>query len=380
MPSSSIHTKLYQILDISPTSDSREIKKAYYRKAKTCHPDLNPQDPCAEEKFKALSRAYETLSDPQKRAHYDRFGEEPDMAGLHESSSHFQEMFESLFGHFGGFGFPSGPKKGKSIVHGLKLSLEEIYRGKHVKLKVERNEICSACGGDQKTTICPECGGPGVLQLTQLGIQMCPTCQGTGEVIPKEYRCGQCQGRKVNLKEKILEFYVNPGTKVGTEFLFPGESHQNPMYDEPGDIVIRVEEKPHSFYQRRNSDLHCTVRITLPEALAGTTIRIPYLDHTSVYAMASPIISPGDQQVILGKGLPPGGNIVVTFNVEFPTKEQLSPEILEFLSTRLPNNPPSISDDQSVEYMQPVHADPNNNHTFRENEEVLEEDVQCIHQ
>lgn len=413
-----MHTEYYELLGVPPGASAREIKKAYRANAKKCHPDLHPSDPGAEEKFKKLSKAYEVLSDPEKRKHYDRFGDDESA----RNAEQFPDVFNSFFGNFGGMHMGTGVpqprrRKGQSIVHELPVRLEDIYTGRRIKLKVQRNEICGKCSGTgmdveesartdesygPKASECRTCGGTGqAVRMQQIGpmvqqtIQACTTCRGSGQVVPENLRCKQCAGRKVQMREKVLDVNVEPGAEHGKQYLFRGESHQHPDFDEPGDIMIRIAEKPHEIFRRKDMDLHVDLKISLYEALAGTRARIRHLDgsllHARTAAFPTQIISPGDTQILLGRGMAgPGhrrGNMVLHFDVEFPKADFTSEQLLA-LKEHLPvgdyGKYDDIPDSQMVDMIHQscVPSSGSATHSDQKSSDPPEdgENVQCVHQ
>jgi DnaJ family protein A protein 2 len=405
-----MHRDLYDHLGVSPDADPKVIKKAYYKLAKECHPDVNPNDPNAEEKFKKISHAYEVLSDPEKRANYDRFGENNDMPN---STGHFEEMFSNLFGNgfgggfFGGFGPRQNQKrKGQSILHEIQVTLEDIYKGRTIKLKVARNEICYACGGsgaknNSSATTCKGCQGQGFLRqvhhvghMIQHTSRPCSNCNGTGTFVPISDRCKECNGNKIIKEDKFLEVSIAPGVPDGEQIVFHNESHQHPDIHEPGDIIVQIKTKPHDKFVRKGLDLYCKHKITLLEALTGTTIQLQHLDGRILQGPTSTfptqVICPGDVQVIPGEGLrhspsnsvTPGlkiGNLYVAFDILFPTKEQLNADALEILSSILPSSTESkpmtcpITEVHMIR-QDDVHAKDGHD------EDHQRESVQCTHQ
>jgi DnaJ family protein A protein 2 len=209
-------TKFYDILGVSSSADENEIKKAYRKLAMKYHPDRNQDKELANEKFKEISHAYEILSDPQKKEVYDRYGEE----GLQGEGGGAGMSAEDLFSHLFGGGFGGGrsqqrgPRKGKDMAHGLKVSLEDLYKGKTSKLALQKQVLCQACEGRGgkagAVQTCKGCNGRGVkIIMRQMGPmiqqmqQTCPDCNGEGETIRDADRCKVCYGRKVGNERKV---------------------------------------------------------------------------------------------------------------------------------------------------------------------------------
>nr|CAG8598732.1 15848_t:CDS:2 [Entrophospora candida] len=284
-------TKLYDILEVSPSATESEIKKAYRKLALKYHPDKNPN---AGDKFKEIGHAFEILSDSQKRDVYDRYGEEG-LSGEGGMGMSAEDLFTSFFGGgmFGGGrsgGRQSGPRKGKTMKHILKVSLEDLYSGKESRLALSKNVICSKCEGK---------GGK------EGAVKSCPTCDGTGV--------------KVTLRT------LGPmGMKNGQEITFAGKADQAPN-TEPGDVVIILEEKPHDRFTRRGDDLFYTAKIELLTALAGGQFTIKHLDERFLLVTIHPgeVVKPGELKSIPGQGMPSHrhhnyGSLFVKFDIEFP--------------------------------------------------------------
>jgi DnaJ family protein A protein 2 len=356
-------TKFYDLLDVSPTASESELKKAYRKKALRLHPDKGG-DP---ELFKEVTHAYEILSDADKRSVYDARGE----AGLSEAGGMGgmdpQDLFSQLFGGggggFGGSGFfggggggsRGGPRKTKDLVHRVHVTLEDLYKGKTTKLALTRNVICSKCKGkggkDGATKTCGGCSGRGVkVTLRQMGpmIQQiqsgCDDCGGTGETISMKDRCTQCKGKKVLPEKKFLEVHIDKGMKGGQTIQFRGESDQSPGA-ETGDVVIVIEEKPHSRFKRQENDLLLDVEIDLLTALAGGEFSIKHLDDRALLVKIEPgqVIRHGELKVITGQGMPSHrhhepGDMYVKLNVVFP--ETVALEDIPHLEKALPPRQP----------------------------------------
>lgn len=281
------------------------------------HPDRNPgKEEEASIKFKDVSSAFEILSNSQKRGIYDQYGEEGlenggmggGMGGMDPS-----DLFSSLFGGGGGGGFfggggrqrPSGPRKGKDLVHSVKVSLEDLYKGKTSKLALQKHVLCSKCNGkggkEGAVKSCNDCHGQGIkVILRQMGPlvqqmqQTCPTCNGEGEIINAKDRCKGCHGKKIVSERKVLEVNIDKGMQHGQTVTFAGEADQAPNVV-PGDVIIHVEEKPHDLFKRKGDDLYMSQKIDLLTALAGGQFLVNHLDDRTlvVNITAGEIIKPG---------------------------------------------------------------------------------------
>ncbi|GAA5926837.1 hypothetical protein JCM1841_002001 [Sporobolomyces salmonicolor] len=352
-------TKYYDLLGVTPDATESDLKKAYRKLALKLHPDKNPN---AGDEFKDVSHAYEILSDPDKRRMYDQYGEEGlsgngGMGGGMDP----QDLFSQLFGGGGGFfggggrgGRPSGPRKGKDLVHRVKCSLEDLYKGKTTKLALQKHVLCGKCKGkggkEGAVKTCTSCKGQGVkVVLRQLGPmvqqiqQPCGDCHGEGEIINAKDRCKECNGKKIVNERKVLEVHIDRGMKEGQTITFAGEADQAPGV-EPGDVVIVIEEKPHEVFKRKGDDLYAECEIDLLTALAGGAFTIPHLDDRALLVKIAPgdVVKPGSLKVIPGQGMPSYrhhemGDLVVKLDVTFP--DHLDPEALAPLEQILPPRP-----------------------------------------
>ena len=250
-------TKLYETLEVEKTASQKEIKKAYFRLSKLHHPDKGGD----EHKFKEISAAYEILSDPDKREKYDQYGLEgvDDEGG---AAARGEDLFSMFFGGGRGRGRPAGPRKGPSVNHPIKVSLEDLYNGKTVKLAVNRKVIV----GDAKE--CVKCHGQGaVMEVRQIG---------PGMITQMQRACPQCNGQgntaKFKSERKVLEVHVDKGMRHNQKISFRGMADETPGM-EPGDVNFIVQEKEHDVFKRKGADLLATREISLNQALCGYTVR-----------------------------------------------------------------------------------------------------------
>ena len=355
-------TALYDALGVSPDVDDNSLKKAYRKLALQYHPDKNPD---AGEKFKEISHAYEVLSDPEKRSMYDRYGEEGlsggGMGGGMDANDLFSQLFGGVFtggmGGNGGRGRNSGPRRGKDMIHSLKVSLEDLYLGKTAKLALQKNVVCDTCkGSGGKPGVTPKkcrgCDGRGVrVTIRQMGpmIQqmqsVCTECNGEGESIPAKEKCKTCQGKKVNRERKVLEVHIDKGMSNGQKITFHGESDQSPGV-EPGDVIVVIDEQPHDRFTRKGDDLVLKVKVDLLTALAGGQFAINHLDNRQLIVRVLPgeVLKPGGLKLIPEEGMPSHrhhnkGNMVLIFDVEFPQDHWTDEETIQKLDAILPARP-----------------------------------------
>ena len=263
--------KFYKILGVDKNADHTAIKKAYHKLARTNHPDRGGD----KAKFQEIQGAYEVLSDREKRELYDKYGEDglkEGGGGAHGMDDLLSQMFGG--GGRGGRGGPTGPKKGKPVMHPLKCTLEEIYKGKATKIAVNRERICQPCGGiggkEGAVQKCTTCRGRGIVtKMTQLGPGMysqsqgpCEDCRGKGEVIDDANKCQICKGKKVTKEKKIIDASIDKGAPNNCQYTFHGEADEYPG-QEPGDVIIVVQEQPHKKFKRKGADLLIEQKITL---------------------------------------------------------------------------------------------------------------------
>jgi len=388
-------TKYYDILGVSPDASDSDIKKAYRKLALQYHPDKNPG---AEDKFKEITQAYEVLSDPKKRETYDQFGEKGPEMGMGGD-----DIFSAFFG--GGGQRRQRERKGKDLVHQLKVSLEDLYKGKTSKLALQKTVICPECqgAGGKKESVkqCKDCGGQGAtIKLRQIGPgmvqqiqQQCSTCNGEGEIIDAKDRCKRCKGKKTEQERKVLEVHVDKGMKGGKKIVFTGEGDQMPGVT-PGDVVIILEEKSHEIFERKGSNLLMKKKINLVTALTGGQFTITHLDNRvlSIKIQPGEVIKQNDVKVIENEGMPTyrdpfrKGNLVIVFDVEFPPSNWTTPENLEILRNILPTEPKQDvvmgEEHEEVEMHQyePEKHSSNDQENDEEEDEGASPRVQCAHQ
>jgi molecular chaperone DnaJ len=288
----------YEVLGVNRSAASDEIKSAYRKAALRWHPDRNPQQKKeAEERFREATEAYSVLSDAQKRAIYDRYGH----AGLADRPSAGQdfgtifEEFQDIFGFGDLFGFEdlfgggrrSGRvrvERGADLRYDLTLSFEQAAAGVHTKIKMARQETCEACKGvgaisGSGMATCQHCHGRGQMRYQQGPLvisRTCPTCRGQGRVIREA--CPKCRGRGRVDRERTIEVRIPAGVDSGTRLRISGEGEQGVNGGPPGDLYIYVQVQEHAFFERRGSDLYCTIPLSVSQAALGTELMVPTLD------------------------------------------------------------------------------------------------------
>lgn len=280
----------YEILSVAKNASEAEIKKAFKRLAMKFHPDRNPDDKQAEEKFKEAKEAYDILSDAQKRTAYDQFGHagvEPGMgAGGGAGGASFSDIFGDVFGDiFGGMhGGGTRSRRGADLRYNLDLSLEEAVKGTSVKIKVPTAVQCSTCGGSgaKKGTTpktCTTCNGIGQVRMQQGFFslqQTCPKCRGTGQIISDP--CNKCHGNGRVQEHKTLSVKVPAGVDSGDRIRLSGEGEAGETGAPSGDLYVQINVKEHPIFSRDENDLYCEVPIGFVTATLGGELEVPTLD------------------------------------------------------------------------------------------------------
>lgn len=340
----------YEILGVSKSASKEEIKKAYRKKAIQFHPDKNPDDKEAENKFKEAAEAYEVLSNDQKRSRYDQFGH----AGVGGSGgfgggggmsmddifSHFGDVFGDAFGGFGGFGGfgRSGSSrqrvnKGSNLRVKVKLNLQEIANGVEKKIKVNKYIACDTCsgsgarGGSSGKSNCPTCGGRGqVTRVTQtlLGQMQtssaCPTCGGDGQIITE--KCTSCHGEGIIKGQDVININVPAGVGEGMQLNLAGKGNAARRGGVNGDLLVRIEEEKHPELLRDGNDLIFNLMLSVPQAILGDNVEIPTVEG-KVKIKIEEGTQPGKILRLRNKGLPEvngygKGDLLVNINVYIP--------------------------------------------------------------
>ena len=306
----------YDILGVSKSADADELKRAYRKLAMQFHPDRNPGDKSAEQKFKDISEAYEVLKDDQKRAAYDRFGHAAfengsrgpgDFAG--GFSGGFADIFEEMFGAMGGRRTQAGPSRGSDLRYNLEVSLEDAFRGKQTTIRVATFAHCDACKGSgaepgTRPSSCRTCHGHGRVRAQQGFFTIertCPTCQGSGQTIDKP--CKACGGQGRTRREKTLSVNIPPGVEDGTRIRLAGEGEAGPHGAAAGDLYIFVSITQHQIFQRDGANIFCRVPIPITTAALGGAIEVPTVEGSRTRVTVPPGTQSGHQFRLRGKGM-----------------------------------------------------------------------------
>ncbi len=357
----------YEILEVSRNATKEEIKSAFRKKARTLHPDVN-KAPDAEEKFKELGKAYETLMDDNKRATYDRYGEDGLKDAGFDTGGPFaggfgdlNDIFNSFFGGFGGFGFgggpdPNAPRRGDDLRHDIEIDFKEAVFGTSKEIKFTHLELCPECGGTgaQKGTqpiTCPTCHGQGQVQTvtrTPLGsisqITVCPDCHGTGQKIGTP--CKACKGYGKVEKEKKIEIKIPAGVDNLSKIRVSGEGDAGSNGGPAGDLYVVLHVKESKYYKRDGINIYSTVEIDPSQAVLGDEIQIGTLDGIKKIKIPQGAQS-GNHIKLKGAGVPlisrpsQRGDHIVIINVVIPTQpseeeKQLYRKLYELKSGKKP--------------------------------------------
>lgn len=277
----------YEILGVNRDASDQEIKKAYRKLAMKYHPDRNPDNPKAEEQFKEAKQAYETLTDPEKRAAYDQFGHAgvDQQAGMAGAGGGFADAFSDIFSDiFGDVRGRSGVYRGADLRYNLEISLEEAARGSETRIRIPTMAECETCHGSgakpgTKPITCSTCGGHGQVRMQQgfFSIQQtCPKCHGSGKVIQEP--CVTCHGAGRLKQHKTLSVKIPTGIDDGDRVRLSSEGEAGVNGGPPGDLYVVIHIRPHQVFTRDHSDLHCEMPISFTAAALGGEIEIPTLD------------------------------------------------------------------------------------------------------
>ena len=340
----------YEILEVTKTATLEEVKKSYRKLALQYHPDRNPDDPVAEDKFKEATEAYEVLSDQEKRNRYDRFGHQ----GVKNTDFHQYQNTNDIFSHFadifGGMGGGSifdqffggsqrgggapGPERGPDIQMPLTLTLEEIATGVEKKIKVRHLKTCVNCrgtGAKSGTAVdtCVTCSGIGqVRQVRSMGfgqfvnVTVCPTCQGTGRTIKE--RCDMCRGEGRTQEEEVLKVNIPAGVSEGNYLTLSGQGHAGRLGGPSGDAIVVIQEKQHDLFVRDGDDVLLELEVTFPQAALGAEVEVPTLSGQSLLKIQAGTQS-GTLLKMRDKGIPHlnrggKGDQLVRVQITTPTK------------------------------------------------------------
>lgn len=331
----------YQVLGVDRSASPQDIKKAYRRLALECHPDRNPDNPEAEERFKVASEAFEVLSDPQKRQVYDRFGHQglegrgfEGFGDINDIFSHFQDIFGEFFGGgFSGFGGRrrrrDGPQRGADVRTIVRLTLEEAAFGTEKELEVVHPSPCEDCRGtgakDGRRETCGGCGGRGQVAHARGAFVLttaCAQCGGRGTVAAAV--CPTCDGRGDQQKERKVRLSVPPGVDEGQTLRLAQQGQAGRMGGPAGHLYVTVQVEPDERFTRDGYDLVHELHVSYPQAALGAKVTVPTLEGTETIDLPAGV-QPGDTMVVENAGIPRldgrgRGDLVAMIQVDVPRK------------------------------------------------------------
>lgn len=320
----------YEVLNVNRGADADEIKKAYRKLAIQYHPDKNPGNKEAEDKFKEATEAYEVLRDPEKRDRYDRYGHaglEGMDIGFGGFSMNLDDILGDVFGDLFG-GSQRRPKRGRNLQYTLDVTLEDVIHGKEVTIQVPRVETCSECNGSgakkgTQVITCPQCYGRGQISQSQGFFMMsrtCPQCRGEGKII--EEPCPPCRGRGVVRNTRDIKINIDKGVDTGFKYQYRGGGEAGANGAPPGDLLVVINVAPHERFQRQQNDLITFAKISFVQATLGGKIEIEGIDGREELQIP-PGTQYGAQLRIPNKGVPHykrsySGDLVVEIGIETP--------------------------------------------------------------
>jgi len=348
----------YEVLGVQKNASKDDIKKAYRKLAIQYHPDKNPGNKEAEDRFKEATEAYEVLADEKKKAAYDQFGFAgvDGMGGGQHDWGNFRgfedifgggdlgSFFESIFGGgFGGGNFrrssQGGPRQGSNLRYDIEIPFKDAVFGTKVEIQFSHNETCTGCKGTgaangmgRKT--CPTCGGSGQVRHSQGFFSLastCHTCRGQGSIIEKP--CMECGGSGTQKKRQKLMVTIPPGVENGKHLVIPRQGDAGPSGGPPGDLYVVTRVKPHEYFERQDTDLYCAVPVSVTQAALGADIHVNTLDGKTIKVKVPAGTQNGKMLRIRDEGVPMGnhrGNLYIKLMVRVPEKmSRKGKELLE---------------------------------------------------
>jgi molecular chaperone DnaJ len=342
----------YEVLQVSRDANDQELKTSYRKLAMQYHPDRNPNNPEAEEQFKSCSEAYQVLSDPEKRAAYDRYGHAAFQGGGPQAGSPFGgaqdlgDIFGDLFGemfNMGGTRRASRVQRGRDLRYDLTLEFQEAVFGVEKEISIRRMEACETCSGSgsangKAPATCTGCGGRGQVRFQQGFFSVaktCVRCGGTGSVISDP--CATCRGEGLQAKKHEILVKVPAGVEQDTRIRYQGEGEAGKFGGPSGDLYVVLGVKPHKFFERDGDNLHCVMPISFPQAALGTELQIETMEGPATIKIPEGTQS-GREFKLRGKGVPHlnehgKGDLIVEIRVATPSKlNKQQKELLRQLS------------------------------------------------
>jgi molecular chaperone DnaJ len=343
----------YEVLSVSRSASDQELKTAYRKLAMQYHPDRNPGNAEAEERFKECSEAYQVLADPEKRAAYDRFGH-AGVSGVGQSNGNpfagmadLGDIFGDLFGfNVGGGRKPSRMQKGRDVRFDKTIEFENAVFGKQIEVSIRRMETCPDCRGmgsadGRGPSTCQQCQGHGQVRYQQGFFSIartCNVCGGTGSVISDP--CRSCRGDGRVEREHSINVSIPAGVEEGTRIRYQGEGDAGRFGGPSGDLYIVLSVKPHAFFERDGNDLHCVLPISFPQAALGAEVEIPTLEGETMLKIPEGTQS-GKEFRLRSKGVPylnerGRGDLIVQVAIQTPKKlTRIQKELLRQLGETL---------------------------------------------
>jgi molecular chaperone DnaJ len=338
----------YDVLGVSRDATEEDIKKAYRKLAMKHHPDRNPGDREAEERFKEAAEAYEVLRDQEKRDVYDRYGHEGlagtgfrGFSGFEDIFSSFGDLFEEFFGFGSRTGRRSRAKKGNSLRYDLEMTLEEAFAGREEEISFKKWASCESCHGSgmkpgTERKACTTCGGRGQIFRSQGFFQIsttCPACHGEGRIVVDP--CKECSGKGKIRTDRKINLKIPPGVDTGSQLRLQGEGEAGENGGPPGDLFVVIHVKDHDFFKREGEHLLCEVPVSFVQATLGNTLTIPVLGNEKGEDLHIPAgTQPGDILTLPGLGMrslqkSKRGDLFIRVAVKIPKK--LTPRQKELL-------------------------------------------------
>jgi molecular chaperone DnaJ len=347
----------YEVLGVQKNASKDDIKKAYRKLAIQYHPDKNPGNKAAEEKFKEATEAYEILSDDQKKAAYDQFGF-AGVEGMSGNAQDFSQTFRGFEDIFGGGDFSSifdtffgggssrrrsgGPQQGANLRYDIEIPFKDAVFGTKVEIQYSRNDTCPACKGSGAANgagkkVCPTCQGSGQVRRSSGFFSVastCPSCGGEGYII--EHPCKECGGQGTQKKRQKIMVTIPPGVENGKRVVIPRQGDAGPSGGPPGDLYVFIRVKPHEYFERQDSDLYCAVPVSITQAALGAEIQVSTLAGKTIKVKIPPGIQNGKYLRIRDEGVPAGsrrGDLYIQLVVRIPAKlSRRGRELMEELS------------------------------------------------
>jgi len=307
-----VASNYYELLGVGRDAGDNDLKRAYRQLAMQCHPDKNPGDKAAEERFKQISEAYAVLSDPEKRAYYDRFGTAPGAAAGGGFDGGFGTLFEDIFENFfsgGGRSRRTRAARGEDLQYELKITLEEAATGLETKVQLPRLEACELCNGTgaepgTQRTVCETCRGQGQVRFNQGFLTVarpCPKCRGEGEI--NKSPCRECRGEGRRRTERLLNIKIPAGIEDGMQLRLTGEGSSGVHGGPIGDLYVLVRIREHAIFARSGADLLCELPVSFTNLALGAEIEVPLLDGKDTVRIPAGT-QPLEILRLRGKGMP----------------------------------------------------------------------------